>query len=163
MSPAPKSGSDCRDNRAAVRKSKPPDTALRFPGSGGLLFGQRLLEGLLSISDKILIACRVDKDTGAILRIVLQFREQIEIPAVRSKKYVTGQSPQHGKCMLEVLNNAGIAYGVVGCRDEVLLRPKACSSDDDNVARRSRWLPWEVRAHGPCSASARVAGSLKRR
>ena len=41
-------------------------------------------------------------------------------------------------------NNPGIVYGVVACRDEVVLRPKACSSDDDNVARRSRWLPWDV-------------------
>jgi len=41
------------------------------PPSGGLLSGQRLLESLLSISDEILIACRVDKDMRAILRIVL--------------------------------------------------------------------------------------------
>src|SRR6202044_3191991 len=75
--------------------------------SGGLLFGQCLLESLLSVSDEILIACRVDKHTGAILPIVLQFREHIEVPAVCAKKYVTGQSTQDHKCMLEVLNNAG--------------------------------------------------------
>ena len=58
--------------------------------SGGLLFGQRVLEGLLSVSDEILIACRVNEDARAILWIALQFREYIEIPTVRSKKYVAG-------------------------------------------------------------------------
>ena len=60
--------------------------------SRGLLLGQFLLERLPSVSDEILIACGVDEDTGAILGIALQFREHIEIPSVRSKKYIAGQS-----------------------------------------------------------------------
>ena len=60
--------------------------------SGGLLLGYCLLESLLSVSYEILIACGVDEDTGAILGIALQFREHIEIPSVRSKKYIAGQS-----------------------------------------------------------------------
>jgi len=103
--------------------------------SGGLLFGQCLLEGLLSVSDEILVACGVDEDTRAIVWIALQFCEHIEVARVRAKKNIAGQCSQHGKCMLEILNNSGIAYGVAGRRDEVVLRPEACSSHDDDVAR----------------------------
>ena len=62
--------------------------------------------------------------------------------------------------MLEILDNARIAYRVAGRSNQVVLRPKACPSHDDDVARGSRWLPWEMRAHGPRSTSARVAGGL---
>ena len=43
----------------------------RLTCSGGLLFGQCLLKRLLSVSDEIFVACRVDENTGSILRIVL--------------------------------------------------------------------------------------------
>jgi hypothetical protein len=88
----------------------------------GFLFAQCLLESLLSVSDKLLISIRVDKNTGAILRIALQFGEHVEVAAVGSQKYVAGQSTQHRKGMLEILNDAGVAYGMAGCRDEVVLR-----------------------------------------
>jgi hypothetical protein len=58
--------------------------------SGGLLSGQCSLEGLLRVSDEMLIAHRVDKDAGTILRIMLKFREHIEVPAVCAEKYIAG-------------------------------------------------------------------------
>ena len=80
----------------------------------GFLFAQCLLESLLSVSDKLLITIRVDKNTGTILRIALQFGEHVEVPAMGSQKYVAGQSTQHRKGMLEILNDAGVAYGWPG-------------------------------------------------
>jgi len=101
---------------------------------GRRLFDQRLLERLLGIRGETLIAGRVDKNTGSILGIAVQFCEHIEIATVGAKKYVTRQSQELGKCMLEVPHDAGIAHGVVGCCGEVVFLPKACSSDDDDVA-----------------------------
>ena len=59
-------------------------------GSGDPLFGQCLLESLLRVSNEVFIASGVDKDTGTILPIALQFCEHIEVPTVRSKKYIAG-------------------------------------------------------------------------
>ena len=80
----------------------------------GLLFAQCLLESLLSTSDELFITIRVDKNTGTIPGIALQFREHIEVSAMGSQKYVARQSTQHGKGMLEILNDAGIAHGMAG-------------------------------------------------
>lgn len=46
--------------------------------------------------------------------IALQFGEHFEVPTMGSQKYVTGQSMQHRKGMLEILNDAGVAYGMAG-------------------------------------------------
>ena len=81
-------------------------------GSDGLLFPQFLLESLLSASDELLITIRVDKNTGTILRIVLQFREHVEVSTMRPQKYVARQRTQQGKGMREILNDAPIAYGM---------------------------------------------------
>ena len=126
----------------------------------GFLFAQCLLESLLSVSDKLLISIRVDKNTGAILRIALQFGEHVEVAAVGSQKYVAGQSTQHRKGMLKILNDARVAYGVAGCNGEVVLRPKTRPSDDDDIPHRFRRLSWKVRAHRPCRASAGMAGGF---
>jgi hypothetical protein len=55
---------------------------------GSLLFGQSLLKSVLRVRNELLIAGRVDEDTGASFWIALQFGEQVEILAVSSKKYV---------------------------------------------------------------------------
>src|SRR6185437_3790315 len=137
----------------------PPGKA-RSAGGGCLLFGQCLLEGLLSVSDEMLIACRVNKDAGAILRISLKFREHIEITAVCAKKNIARQSPQHGKRMLKILNNAGVAYGVFGCRDEVILRPETDPTHDNDVAQRSRRVAWNMSAQSPRGTAARMTRGL---
>ena len=62
--------------------------------------------------------------------------------------------------MLKILNDAGVAYGVAGSNGEVVLRPKTRSSDDDDIPHRFRRFSWKVRAHRPCSTSARMAGSF---
>ena len=126
----------------------------------GFLFAECLLESLLGVSDERLIAIRVDKNTGTILRIALQFGEHVEVPAMGSQKYIAGQSTQQRKGMLEILNDTGVAYRVARCSDEVVLRPKTRPSDDDDIPHRFRRLSWKVRAHGPCGTSARVAGSF---
>ena len=66
----------------------------------GFLFAECLLESLLSIRDELLITIRVDKNTGTILRISLQFGEHVEVSAMGSQKYVAGQSTQQrkGRC-----------------------------------------------------------------
>ena len=97
---------------------------------------------------------------GTRLRIALQFGEHVEVPAVGTQKYVAGQSTQHRKGMLEILNDAGVAYGMAGGNDEVVLRPKGRPSDDDDIPHRFRGLPWKVRAHRPCGTSARMAGGF---
>ena len=51
---------------------------------------------------------------GTILRIALQFGEHVEVPTRGSQKYVAGQSTQHRKGMLKILNDAGVAYGMAG-------------------------------------------------
>ena len=76
--------------------------------SDGLLFPQRLLESLLSSSDELLITIRVDKNTGTILGIALQFREHVEVPAMGSQKYVAGQGMQQRKGMLEIPNDTRV-------------------------------------------------------
>ena len=60
--------------------------------SGSLLFVQCPHESFLSLGDEILIASRIDKDTGTILWIVLQLREHMEVPTVGAEKYVAGQT-----------------------------------------------------------------------
>src|ERR1700691_2698681 len=77
-----------------------------------------------------------------------------------SQKYVAGQSTQHRKGMLEILNDAGVAYGVAAFVHEVVLRPKTRPSDDDDIPHRFRRLSWKVRAHRPCGTSARMAGGF---
>jgi hypothetical protein len=84
---------------------------------GGLLFTQCLLKMGLSLSDESLIPRTVDKDAGAVLRVVLEFGEHTEISTMGSEKYVTGQASQHGEGMLEILNDAGVTDGVVRCID----------------------------------------------
>ena len=86
---------------------------------GGFLFAECLLESLLSVSDELPITLRVDKNMGTIWRIALQFGEHVEVPTMGSQKYVAGQSTQHRKGMLEILNDAGVAYGVAGRNDIV--------------------------------------------
>ena len=126
----------------------------------GFLFAECLLESFLSVSDKLLIAFRVDKNMGTILRIALQFGEHVEVPAMGSQKYVAGQSMQQRKGMLEILNDPGVAYGMARCSNEVVLRPKTRPSDDDDIPHRFRRLSWKVRAHRPCGTSARVPGGF---
>ena len=126
----------------------------------GLLFAECLLESLLSVSDKLLITIRVDKNMGTILGIALQFGEHVEVPAMGSQKYVAGQGTQQRKGMLEILNDAGVTYGMATCRDEVVLRPKTRPSDNDDISHRFRRLSWKVSAHRPCGASARMAGGF---
>ena len=126
----------------------------------GFLFAECLLESLLSVSDELLITIRVDKNMGTLLRIALQFGEHVEVSAMGSQKYVAGQSTQQRKGMLEILNDAGVAYGMARCSDEVILRPKTRPSDDDDIPHRFCRLSWKVRAHRPCGASARVAGGF---
>ena len=104
----------------------------------GFLFAECLLESLLSVSDELLITHRVDKNMGTILRIALQFGEHVEVSAMGSQKYVAGQSEQQREGMLEILNNAGVAYGMAGCSDEVVLRPKTRPSNDDDIPNRFR-------------------------
>ena len=75
---------------------------------------QCLLESSLSFRGEIRISSRIDKDTGAVLGVALEFREHIEVSTVGSEKYVTGQTSQHGKCMLEILNDARVTHGWPG-------------------------------------------------
>src|ERR1700729_109496 len=112
---------------------------------GGLLLIQRLPESLLSIIDKLLITSRVEKNTGTSLRILLKLGEHVEIPAMGSQKHVAGQSAELRKRMLEILSDVGVAHGMAGCRDQVVLRPKTHASDDDDIPHRSHWLPGNVR------------------
>lgn len=81
---------------------------------------------------------------GTILRIALQFGEHVEVPTMGSQKYVAGQSTQHRKGMLEILNDAGVAYGMAGCK--VVLRLKNRPSNDDDIPYCFRWLSWKVLA-----------------
>src|ERR1700679_2606289 len=78
-------------------------------------------------------------------------------PAMGSQKYVAGQSTQRRKRMLEIMRDAGVAYGEAGCGNEVVLRPKTHATHNDDIPHRFHWLPWKVRAHRPCGASARMA------
>ena len=126
----------------------------------GFLFAECLLESLLSVSDELLITIRVDKNMGTLLRIALQFGEHVEVSAMGSQKYIAGQGTQQRKGMLEILNDAGVAYGTARCSHEVVLRPKSRPSDDDDIPHRFRRISWKVRAHRPCSTSARMAGSF---
>jgi len=97
---------------------------------------------------------------GTILRIALQFGEHVEVPTMGSQKYVAGQSTQHRKGMLEILNDAGVAYEMAGCSDEVVLRPKTRTADDDDIPHRLRWTSWKVSAQRPRGTSARMAGGF---
>jgi hypothetical protein len=40
--------------------------------------------------------------------------------------------------MREILNDAGVAYGMAGCSDEVVLGPKTRPADDDDIPHRLR-------------------------
>ena len=127
---------------------------------GGFLSFECLLESLLSVRDELLIALRVDENMGTILRIALQLGKHVEVSAMGSQKYVAGQSAQLRKRVLEILSDAGVAYGMAGYGGEVVLRPKTHASDDDDIPNRSRWLTWKVSAHRPCGTSARMAGGF---
>src|ERR1700722_13111983 len=104
----------------------------RRPGKSrrGFLFIKCLPESLLSTIDKLLTTSRVDKNTGTSLRILLKFGEHVEVPAMGSQKYITRQSAQLRKRMLEILSDVGVAHGTAGCGDEVVLRPKTHASND---------------------------------
>ena len=128
--------------------------------SSGLLFAQGLLKVCLSVSHELLIPTRIDKHVGTVMRVAFQFREHVEIPTMSSQKDVAGQGTQLRKGMLEVLNDAGVAYGMAGCGDKVVLRPEARPSNDDDIPHRLCWLSWKVRAHRPGGTSARMAGGL---
>src|SRR5690606_26404447 len=129
---------------------------LRSFGGVGALFHQCGLKVLLGSGDELSIAFRVDKNAWTHLRILLQLGKQIEIAPVGSKKHIAGQLTQRCKRMFEIFGDARIAYRVAGAGNEAILRPKACSSDNDDIPHRSCRLAWKMRAHRPRRASARV-------
>ena len=133
----------------------------RVSGSGtGVLCAQCLLECMLRIGDKLPIANLVDKDARTGLRIMRKLGEHIEVAPVRPKKNVAGQSMQHSKCMFEILGYTGVADGVVRSGDKMVLRPKADTAYDDDVAQCARRLAWDMRAHRPGGTATRVARGL---
>jgi hypothetical protein len=70
-----------RLDRTSQRWSRRSRTSMN---RAGFLFAQSLLESLLSVGDKLLVSIRVDKNTGTILPIALQFGEHVEVPAMGS-------------------------------------------------------------------------------
>src|SRR5581483_7025999 len=62
--------------------------------------------------------------------------------------------------MLEILNDVRIAYRVIRRSDEVVLRPEARSSDDDDIPHRSGGFSRKVASEGPGRTATRVARSF---